>query len=182
MGGDEPERLREIVTRAQSGDLRAIEELVESASPIVIGLIRRHVPQDAVPDVLAETMFAATSRVRSVREPEHFAHWLRAVAVRKCRDHWRTVYRIRRIEGSVEAETSVDDRERNDSLRELHAALGQLSADARMIVSLHYFDGLPLKEIAELLGVTAMNVKIRLYRARQKLKTLLEEGGTDAGS
>ena len=54
-------------------------------------------------------------------------------------------------------------------------ALLQLSAEERALVHLHYFEGLPLAEIASILAVSRDSLKMRLSRIRNKLRPLLGE-------
>jgi RNA polymerase sigma-70 factor (ECF subfamily) len=54
-------------------------------------------------------------------------------------------------------------------------ALDKLSASDRMVVELVYLEELPIKEAAELLGWSATNVKVRLFRTRRKLYKLLSD-------
>lgn len=68
---------------------------------------------------------------------------------------------------------------KNERRRALWRAIGQLSPVDREIVTLHYFSGLPLHEVARLLGKSYGAVRQRLSRLRQTLKQRLEEQGYD---
>ncbi len=66
---------------------------------------------------------------------------------------------------------------RDERLSELYRSIGSLREPDREILTLHYFSGLPLGEIARLLHMTPGSVKTRLFRARQSLRQLMEEKG-----
>jgi RNA polymerase sigma-70 factor (ECF subfamily) len=57
----------------------------------------------------------------------------------------------------------------------LQWALGHLSAENRLVLTLVHLDGYSVREAAGLLGWSAVNVKVRAHRARQLLRTLLLE-------
>ncbi len=63
--------------------------------------------------------------------------------------------------------------EKEENLNRLEVALNQLPKDEVTIVTLYYLDEKPIKEIAEVVGLTESNVKIKLHRSRQKLKEYL---------
>jgi len=71
--------------------------------------------------------------------------------------------------------TSVDDPARQTELRMvLSAAIEELPADYRAVVVLRDIEGRPHREIAETLGLTVVNVKMRVHRARLFLRKRLE--------
>jgi RNA polymerase sigma-70 factor, ECF subfamily len=78
--------------------------------------------------------------------------------------------------------TSVDDPARQTELRMvLSAAIDELPADYRTVVVLRDVEGLPHREIAEALGLTVVNVKMRVHRARLFLRKRLDAHLSTAG-
>ncbi|MGV3049915.1 RNA polymerase sigma factor [Streptococcus hyovaginalis] len=59
----------------------------------------------------------------------------------------------------------------------LYQAMEKLKESYRLVVDLYYFQGLSVKEVAQVLHVSASKVKIDLMRGRKALKTLLEKEG-----
>ncbi len=53
-------------------------------------------------------------------------------------------------------------------------AIHRLSPDEQVIITLYYYDDLPVRDIAEIMGITENNVKIKLYRIRGRLLELLK--------
>lgn len=82
------------------------------------------------------------------------------------------------IEGFAGQDNPVRDQERLDKLRQLDAALAQLSDEHRIMVLLHDSEGYKIAEIQELTGLPAGTVKSRLHRARARLREILTERGT----
>lgn len=63
--------------------------------------------------------------------------------------------------------------------RILYQALAQLETIKREVLLLHYFSGLPQKEIAAILHLTPENVRVLTYRAKRELRLYMEENGYD---
>lgn len=82
------------------------------------------------------------------------------------------------LDGLPGADDPLHNNERLEKLRELDAALSQLSDDHRLIVLLHDTEGYKLTEIQELIGVPVGTVKSRLHRARARLREILAQSGT----
>ena len=60
---------------------------------------------------------------------------------------------------------------------DLQRAFARLPARARLALTLHYYEGYSVQEIAAILGEPAGTVKSRMARARERLKKELEQGG-----
>ena len=82
------------------------------------------------------------------------------------------------LEGFAGTDNPEHDQQRLDKLKQLDAALSQLSNEHRLIVLLHDTEGYKLEEIHELIGVPVGTVKSRLHRARARLREILTAGGT----
>jgi RNA polymerase sigma-70 factor (ECF subfamily) len=73
------------------------------------------------------------------------------------------------------APAAIDDERRDRVAREIRAALGRLSEADRALVHLYYFEQRGLAEIAEILDATRDALKMRLARARDRLRELLRD-------
>ena len=130
---------------------------------------RRVLDTDLAQDLTAEVFLVAWRKVRNFR-PDRipFRHWLYGIAT-------RTVHADRRRRGRrthlplTEEPVSPGSAEIPDDVARLHEALQQLPRAWRETVTLHYFEELPLREIAAVLGVREGTVKSRLARARNDL-------------
>ncbi len=69
--------------------------------------------------------------------------------------------------------------QRETHLQALEQAVTQLPEADRQIIRWHYYDGVPLQTIAERLGQTENNIKVRLFRIRERLKKKIEHGNNN---
>ena len=128
-------------------------------------------------DVVSNAFFKAlTLADDSIRD---FKAWLLTV----CRNEFISVCRKNsRFTGEEIPEDLADDREeviegiiRREEYRSLYRAIGLLPDAQKEVVTLFYFSGLPVKSISEITGKSETNIKVLLCRARDKLRTILEE-------
>ena len=114
--------------------------------------------------------------IRSIdEEKDGFKFWLFKV----CRNlYFDTLRKNKKVEAITSDKPSneslVDDVIQKDEYRALYKAISLLKDDFREIVRLYYFDSMSVKEIASIVDESVDNVKIKLYRARLKLKDILE--------
>ncbi|SMB99366.1 RNA polymerase sigma-70 factor, ECF subfamily [Thermanaeromonas toyohensis ToBE] len=105
--------------------------------------------------------------------------WIYQITVNLCRDYLRSQKRCR-LQPSFEMPrfaVNVEDAVLAEiEYQELWQAIFNLPVAYREVIWLHYYDQLELKEIAHILGISLSAVKIRLYRARQHLYKVLQEG------
>ena len=129
-------------------------------------LIQMKNPADAE-DVLQEVFCKRLYRAPGFPSPEQERRWLFRVAVNQCRDELR---RRRRMAGPLPEDLPAPQ-VTDLGLWERVAALPEKQ---RTVVHLHYAEGDSVQEIAEVLGVTASAVKMRLARARAALRQAWE--------
>lgn len=173
MGKDEAELLRS----AQNGDDQAFGRLVEPyldpsyrmASRILSG---RPEAEDAV----QEALYRAWRALPAFRQEAKFSTWLYRIV-------WRVCVDMLRKRESLPLDPDVIDRsadqdparqlEAVESRSEVEEALRALSVPYRTALTLYYIEDLPVREIAEILGISVGTVKTHLHRARQALKVRL---------
>ena len=124
-------------------------------------------------DAVQEAICTALERRDSLRELEKFRPWLLRILVNKCYDT------CRRRRPTVDLEDVADylpakDQDHTERLT-LWQAVMSLSGDLRAAVTLFYYDGLSIREISGVLGISEAAVKTRLSRGRARLRQLLEE-------
>lgn len=74
---------------------------------------------------------------------------------------------------AAESDSLISDIIKKEETRELYLALERLSQTKREILLMHYFGGLPQKEIAAVLGLTPANVRVLTLRAKQEIKQII---------
>jgi RNA polymerase sigma-70 factor (ECF subfamily) len=152
------------------GDQRhALVELYDTALPQVYGYLAARTGSIAVSeDLTSETFLAAADAVRHDRVPELTVAWLIGVARHKLVDHWRRHERDRRTLTMVAAEPDRADDPGSAALDALIArdVLAKLGPHHRSALTLRYLDGLPVAQVADLLGRTEGATEVLLVRAK----------------
>lgn len=125
-------------------------------------------------DIVQEAYVRA---IRSIdEEKDGFKFWLLKVCRNCYFDTLRKNKKLEAIENDMPSSDSlVDDVIQKEEYRALYKAVSLLKDSYQEVVRLYYFDSMSVREIASIIGESADNVKIQLYRARLKLKELLEE-------
>ena len=146
-------------------------------------------------DLLQETFLTVHRQLPSLRDPSALSAWLYRIATNLSYDHLRksTRYRALRPRGDVMENEAVEAAlpdlqapnvdvafERTEMSACVQEFIAGLSDDYRTVILLHDLQGLTSPEIAAILDDTLDSVKIRLHRARLKLKAALEQGCTFA--
>jgi len=164
-----------LVLQSQNGDTQAFGQLVSRWQDRLWRHARRVTHDDtAAWDVVQEAWLSMLNGLRTLEDPGAFAGWAYRLVTFKSLDHVRRGQRQRRIEEQQMHPDPVTVDEVDDEIEALRAALGDLSAEQRAILSLHYREELGIGRIAEILGIPAGTVKSRLHHARAALKKKIE--------
>jgi RNA polymerase sigma-70 factor (ECF subfamily) len=175
--------------RVRQRDQVAARELVEHLYPLVIRIVRSHLPRRVAEEDLAQEIFLKMfTRLEQYKGAVAFTHWVSRIAVTTCIDQLRAQKRRPELRwadlSEKEAEvldsvlTNVGDVATNDALaaRELvHKLLGQLNPEDRLVLQLLDLEQHSVAETSELTGWNRSLVKVRAFRARGKLKKLFGE-------
>ena len=87
----------EIVRQVLDGNVNAFESLILRHRVLVVTIVKKHVPADAVEETTHEAFVRAYQSLPMFKGTGEFSQWLSSIAVRTCYDHWRKVYRSREI-------------------------------------------------------------------------------------
>jgi RNA polymerase sigma-70 factor, ECF subfamily len=137
-------------------------------------------------DLTQETFLRAYQHRDSLRDEGAQTAWLYRIATHVCLDRLRQYARRSPSESDTDldqvdvAEPDTPSLQKTIERDEMSACvqryLNRLSDSYRVVILLHDMHDLTASEIAELLGESLSNVKIRLHRARFKLKAVLQAG------
>ncbi len=173
----------DTIRLARQGSEDAYATLVRAHQARIFGLILMILRSPtAAEDVTQNTFVRAFRHLHQYDDSRPFYPWLASIAVRLSRNWMRDHGRIVRHEGSsIDAASEPTTPAAalatlivNERSRQLWAAVSSLPPGERTAVILHYRDGLPVETVARALGVTGGTIKTVLFRARQKLRTLLQ--------
>ena len=133
-------------------------------------------------DLVQETFARVQDNLDSVREPSKISSWIFRIAHRLCQDHFRGLKKTPAREGDLQEdlvdllETPVQKKmEQEEMSRCVQDQLNLLPESLRSVIIFSDIMDFSQQEIADVLGLTVENVKVRLHRARKKLKAILEE-------
>lgn len=182
MAEDRPSDAQ-LVERAREGESDAFGLLVERHQDYVYNSVFHLVGTEPVAEDLAqETFVRAFEHLDGFEGRARFTTWLYSIMLNCVRSHWRRANRARvlstdREEGAPnpvsDADGPVESNVREERVRRVRAAIGELEPDHREIIVLRDIRGLTYEELARTLDLPAGTVKSRLYRARRQLKDKL---------
>lgn len=179
----------DIIARAQQGDKEAYRELVLTYAHVVEKFAYQiGVHEHDIGDV-AQEVFLKLYRFLHQFNEQRFTTWLYKITLNTARDFYRKEARETKKEQKLQQYTTDDETASAEAHvlvyeedRALHEAILQLKEDYRMPLVLFYFQQLQYDEIADVLGITLANVKVRIHRAKEQLKTILmKQEGTAYG-
>lgn len=158
-----------------AGDSEAFGALVRRYQERVFALAGRFFRRrEEVEEVAQETFLRAWLKLGTYRSEAPFEHWLTRLCLRCAYD------RLRREPPSAvplpERELEQEPHDPTVSL-EVERLLARLPPSDRFLLTLLEGEGWSVAEIAQRLGWTKVNVKVRAHRARKRLRRVLEEGG-----
>lgn len=175
---------RQIVRRAQKGDKAAFELLVERHQHRVFAVARGIVKrQEDAEDVAQQVFVKAYFSLKRFDQRAAFSTWLYKITVNECWDLLRKrkarplIYESDFNDeqssqfSAIERESAggPDVSERLAMRQRLDNMLHQLEPRDRSMLVLKEVEGFSVEEIADLLGLNANTVKVRLFRARRKI-------------
>lgn len=182
----------ERVESLRRGDPGAFEELVRTEGPQLLAVARRMLRnEEDARDAVQETFTKTFQRIGDFSGQSKLATWMHRIAVNEALMRMRS--RRRKPESAIEdllplyqenghpveparewgepADRALQREEVRDLVRE---SIDRLPESYRTVLLLRDIEGLPLAEISEALGATVNATKIRLHRARQALRNLLD--------
>jgi len=182
----------ELVARLKQRDGRAFEQVVREQGPRMLGLARRLVrDDDGARDVVQDAFLSAFRAIDGFSAEARLSTWLHRIVVNTALMKLRS--RRRRPEEPIDAllPTFKDDGHhavqfgawpdpeealaRREAREAVRRAVDRLPESYRSVLVLRDLEQMSTADAARALGLTENAVKIRLHRARQALRTLLDE-------
>ncbi len=175
----------QLVHAVLSGDDAAFDILVEKYQKSVHALVWQKIGDfHYAEEITQDTFLRAYQKLSTLRNPSQFLGWLFVIANRLCLN-WlhkqKSAKQVQSLEDTPVEEVAKSDYARYVSeQRETEATehrfeivkklLDKLPESERTTMILHYLGEMTLKEISRSLGVSVETVKVRLYRARERLR------------
>ena len=182
---------QDIILHILNGEINQFELLVEKYRRKVFSIICKRIPYNDQESTAQEVFLKAFRSLSTFDIEKPFENWLSIISVRTCYDYWREHHRSKQL-------TFVSGEERHDewlekaqaahslekfeaevsskeTLEVLDIVLKRLSPEDRLLIDLVYFEGWKVKEAGKILNWKLSKTKVRLMRAKQKLKKEIEK-------
>ena len=163
-----------------------IQEIYDQYNAKVKRFIKAMVKDDwAVDDLLQETFYKAGKNIGSLAEPDKVSSWLYKIAYNVCIDHFRlqkketthqqTILKKKKPGKEISILQKMEQQEMSLCVQKM---IDLLPEQLRSV--LVFYDVLEFRhrEISEILSISVENSKVRLHRARKKMKSILKENCT----
>jgi RNA polymerase sigma-70 factor (ECF subfamily) len=179
----------ELIQKAQRGDASAFSQVVSAYRRRILGTISRLIgrPED-VEDVGQEVFMRLYFSLGQLRTAEVFEPWLYRLTVNACYDYLRKSKR--RLESRMSdlseqqvmiadalagSKAQLDESERHRVRDTVNGMLSAVSEEDRILLTMKEVEGLSLKELEAIYGVNENALKVRLFRARQRVLKKMKE-------
>jgi RNA polymerase sigma-70 factor, ECF subfamily len=146
---------------------------------LVLALLKDEYATD---DVCQETFIRVQDHLGELDDPSKVSSWIFRIAYNLCQDHFRRLKSARAIQRANQqgvemspASSIHKELEQREMSQCVQDQLSLLPESLRTVIILFDLMGCTHQEVSEVLGITGENVKVRLHRARKKLKVLLEQ-------
>ncbi|MDR0367593.1 MAG: sigma-70 family RNA polymerase sigma factor [Bacteroidales bacterium] len=170
--------LNNLITLSLKNDYKAFREIVEAYQLSVYSLVFKLLnnEQDAK-DVVQETFIKVWLNLEKYNADKKFINWLYKIATNLCMDKLRSLKYSENLENNIStliasdnAEQKMIDEEFEKTVRFL---VNGLTPKQKIVFTLHCVDGLEIKEIIEITGMTSAKIKSNLFLARKHIRTKL---------
>jgi RNA polymerase sigma-70 factor (ECF subfamily) len=158
-----------------------LEELWREQLPAVLAYCRRRTTSiDDAHDVVAEVYLTAWRLIAKVPAGREARLWLFTVARHALANQTRSGMRRSRLATRIAEEYREGPEVTGEIVDQVREALSRLRETDRELLTLTSWDGLTPAEAAQVLGLTAVTARVRLHRARQRLRIHLGHVGIRA--
>lgn len=165
-----------LTFRAIRGQAEALDRLLSRWQKRIwtyqFGLCR---DEQAAWDLLQDTCLSVASGIHSLKDPTAFAPWMFRLAHRRYVDWVRKDARNGEAKARVAEQMETYKSDGSDGLGRIRAAIEQLEAEDRAVITLTYVQGFSYDEIASTLDLPVGTVKSRIHYAKQKIREIIEK-------
>src|SRR5579863_1290004 len=179
----------ELLQKAQQGDAGSFNQVVTAYRRRILGTISRLIgrPED-VEDVAQEVFLRLYFSLDQLRTPEVFEPWLYRLTVNASYDYLRKSKRrpesrmsdlseqqVMMADAAAGSKAQFEEGERHRVKDTVQSLLASVSEEDRILLTLKEVEGLSLKELEQIYQVNENALKVRLFRARQRVLKNMKE-------
>ncbi|WP_034057689.1 RNA polymerase sigma factor [Lacinutrix jangbogonensis] len=172
-----------IINKILDGDTKAFSVLVDRYKGLVFSLAMQMLKnKEEAEEVSQDSFIKVFKKLEKFKGDSKFSTWIYRVTYNTCLDRLKsnkrmlntvainefTEHNVKTLDNAL---SQLEAKERKQAIQD---CLQLLPADDCALLTLYYFDELSLEEIAKIIGIKANNVKVKLFRSRKKLTTILQ--------
>ena len=166
------------------GNTNAFNILVDRYKDLVFSLALKMVKtREEAEEVAQDTFIKVFKSLGQFKGDSKFSTWIYKVTYNTCLDRLKKQKREQQVVSIDEFNTnqikSIDNAlnkmENEEREKAIQDCIQLLPADDAFLLTLFYFEEQSLEEIAKVIGLTSNNVKVKLFRCRKKLTSILKE-------
>ena len=166
------------------GNTNAFSILVDRYKDLVYSLALKMVKnREEAEEVAQDTFIKVFKSLSQFNGDSKFSTWIYKVTYNTCLDRLKKHKREQQVVSIDEFNTNqiksidntLDKMENEEREKAIQDCIQLLPADDAFLLTLFYFEEQSLEEIAKVIGLTANNVKVKLFRSRKKLTSILKE-------
>lgn len=183
--GREEAASMEDIDRSRGGDSQAYERIIRRHQEHIAKILWRFTRDPATHEELVQDVFVeAWLSLAAYRGEAPLEHWLARIATRVGYRFWKRskspaaqALRLEdwdKLAGAADAKTDP-----KETAELVHRLLSMLPARDRLVLMLRYIEGCSVEETADRTGWSRALVKVQTWRARSKLKSLIEAKGME---
>jgi RNA polymerase sigma-70 factor (ECF subfamily) len=175
----------DIISKVLKGNQQAYAELVQRYQSFVFTIVLRYVKSREDAEEVAQDIFIKAYRsLADFRGSSKFSTWLYTITTTTCitflrkkkpEIHSLDNEKVFELADSKESGINAFPMEQKSKINMVNNAIALLSGDDAQIITLFYKGEQTLEEIAQVLGLETNAVKVRLHRARQRLKEKMQK-------
>jgi RNA polymerase sigma-70 factor (ECF subfamily) len=184
---------QELIQKARGGDTAAFNQMVLAYRKRILGTISRLIgkPED-VEDVGQEVFLRLYYSLDQLRTPEVFEPWLYRLTVNASYDYLRRAKRrgesrmadlseqqVMMADSLAGGRQDSEDRQKGQVREFVDALFSHVSEEDRLLLTLKEVEGLSLKELEKIYHVNENALKVRLFRARQRVLKAYKAASAD---
>ncbi|WP_298904713.1 sigma-70 family RNA polymerase sigma factor [uncultured Psychroserpens sp.] len=172
-----------LINQIIDGDTNAFSTLVDMYKDLVFTLALRMLKNREEAEEVAQDTFIKTYKsIDKFKGDSKLSTWIYRVAYNTCLDRIKknkkhlnnveinefTAHEVKTIDNALD---KIEAREREEAIQR---CINTLPSEDSFLLTLYYFDDLSLDEISKIVGISANSIKVKLFRCRKKLATILK--------
>ena len=169
------DNLTEIIIKIQNGERKAFSKLYKMfAEKVYKKCFMVTLNKSDAEDIFQNIWLKLYLGINSLEAPEKFISWFQRLIVRAIIDYLNQNSNLIQTEDEL-LNLKYDKTENIDTKLELENILKMISEEDRMLIYMHYVEGMTFKEISEITKTNLSTIKMRIYRAVEKIKRRLND-------